>query len=68
MLRVWLVYMGTTHPSVPTVPVIPASPQVEGEASQLPKVSISNSSLTSLMAGTVKAQDGRILCGNSITV
>lgn len=70
VLRGWLVYGGTTHPkSVSTVPVLPASPQVEGEVSQLPKVLISNPSLAFLMAGTVKAQDGpwlHILCGNRI--
>lgn len=53
MLRVWLVYVGTIHPTIPTVLVIPASPQIE--ASQLPKVFISNSSLTFLMAGKIQA-------------
>lgn len=57
-----------SHPSVPTVPVILAFPQVEGEARQPPKVFLSNSSLTFLMVGTVKAQDGHILCGNRITL
>lgn len=57
VLRGWLVYGDTTHPkSVSTVPVFPASPKVEGEASQLPKVLISNPSLALFMAGTVKAQ------------
>lgn len=63
MLRGWLVYVGTAHHSVLHSP---ASPQVEGEARQLPKIFSSNSSLRFLMAGTVKAQDGHILCGNRI--
>lgn len=68
LCKSWLVYMGTAHPSVPTVPVIPTSLQAEAEASQLSKVFISDSSLTFLMAGTVKAQDGHILCGSRITL
>lgn len=66
MLRVWLIYVGKTHPNVPIVPVILAFQQVEGEASQLPKVFLSNSSLTFLMAGAVKAQVGHVLCGSRI--
>lgn len=70
MLRVALVCVGTTFPkSAPTGPIFPASPKVEGEASQLPKVFSSNPSLTFLMAGTVRTQAGpslHILCGNRI--